>query len=97
LGIFALSLALYKTVNRWLWTALLIAAFVEFIYWTSPSTFIWSRVQEVDRLLTSQLVLSIISLLLLLLTIATLKVFQQERIESSFDDRPNNEHAGNAE
>jgi hypothetical protein len=96
LGMCSLGLALYKMVNRWLGTTLLIAAFVEFTYWTSPSAFIWSRVQEVDRLLTSQFVLSIISLLLLLLTIVILKTFQQGRIEGSFDDRPTDEHAQNA-
>jgi len=79
LGIWAIGLALYRLVSRWLGAALLIAAFLEFIYWTSPAASIWSRVQEVDRLLTTQFVFSIVSLLLLLLTIGVLNTFQPER------------------
>lgn len=71
--LFALGLLAYKKLNRWLGTSLLIAAFSEFIYWTSP-TFIGST-REVDRLLANKLTLSIVSLVLLVGAIWLLEIF----------------------
>jgi hypothetical protein len=93
LGIWSVGLALYKLLNRWLGTTLLIAAFVEFIYWTSPYTSVWSRVQEFDRLLTNQFLLSLASLLLLLLTIVVLQTFHQDRV-GTVGDATHNDQAG---
>ena len=74
--LFALGLFACKKINRWLGISLLIAAFSEFIYWTSP-TFIGAT-REVDRLLVNKLVLSIVALALLAGAIWFLDIFAEE-------------------
>lgn len=75
-ALFVLGLLAYQKLNRWLGIALLIAAFSEFIYWTSP-TFIGAT-REVDRLLANKLVLSIVSLALLAGVIWFLDIFAEK-------------------
>ena len=79
--LFMLGLLAYKKLNRWLGISLLIAAFSEFIYWTSP-TFIGST-REVDRLLANKLVLSIVSLVLLVGAIWFLDIFTEKEGSSA--------------
>lgn len=74
--LFALGLFANKKINRWLGISLLIAAFSEFIYWTSP-TFIGAT-REVDRLLVNKLMLSIIALALLAGAIWFLNIFEEK-------------------
>jgi hypothetical protein len=76
-----LGLFSYRNLNRWLRSSLLIAAFSEFVYWTSP-TFIGST-REVDRLLANKLVLSIVSLVLLLVAIWFLGIFAEKQQSSA--------------
>ena len=78
--LFVMGLLAYKKLNRWLGLALLIAAFAEFIYWTSP-TFI-GPTREFDRLLANKLALSIVSLMFLVGAIWLLNIFA-EKEESS--------------
>ena len=73
--LFVLGLFAYKKLNRWLGISLLIAAFSEFIYWTSP-TFIGAT-REVDRLLANKLALSVVSLVLLVAAIWFLDIFAE--------------------
>lgn len=73
----ALGSVVLKWVNRWLGLTMQIAAFSEFIYWTSP-TFLGSTTREFDRLLAFKLALSVISLALLLLVIWIQKIFTDE-------------------
>jgi hypothetical protein len=79
--LFMLGMLAYKKLNRWLGISLLIAAFSEFIYWTSP-TFIGST-REVDRLLANKLVLSIVSLVLLVGAIWFLDIFTEKEGSSA--------------
>jgi hypothetical protein len=74
--LFVLGLFAYKKINRWLGLTLLIAAFSEFIYWTSP-TFIGAT-REFDRLLVNKLVLSIVALALLVGAIWFLDIFAEK-------------------
>ena len=74
--LFLLGLFAYKKINRWLGISLLIAAFSEFIYWTSP-TFIGAT-REFDRLLVNKLVLSIVALALLAGAIWFLNIFAEK-------------------
>ena len=78
--LFVMGLLVYKKLNRWLGIPLLIAAFAEFIYWTSP-TFI-GPTREFDRLLANKLALSIVSLVFLVGAIWFLDIFA-EKEESS--------------
>jgi len=78
--LFVMGLLAYKKLNRWLGITLLIAAFAEFIYWTSP-TFI-GPTREFDRLLANKLALSIVSLMFLVGAIWLLNIFA-EKEESS--------------
>ena len=78
--LFVMGLLVYKKLNRWLGIPLLIAAFAEFIYWTSP-TFI-GPTREFDRLLANKLALSIVSLVFLIGAIWFLDIFA-EKEESS--------------
>ena len=78
--LFVMGLLVYKKLNRWLGITLLIAAFAEFIYWTSP-TFI-GPTREFDRLLANKLALSIVSLVFLVGAIWFLDIFA-EKEESS--------------
>jgi hypothetical protein len=78
--LFVMGLLACKKLNRWLGITLLIAAFAEFIYWTSP-TFI-GPTREFDRLLANKLALSIVSLVFLVGAIWFLDIFA-EREESS--------------
>jgi len=74
LGFLAVGLVTYRKVNRWLGLVLLIVAFAEFIYWTSP-TFLGVNTREFDRLLENKLTFSVISLALLLAVIWLNKIF----------------------
>jgi hypothetical protein len=65
LVLLALGLVIYRRFNRWFGLSLVIIAFSEFIYWTSP-TFFGSGGREYDRLLVNKLVFTVVSLLLLL-------------------------------
>jgi hypothetical protein len=78
-GFFCLMLGtvLFKWGNKWLGLTLQIAAFSEFIYWTSP-TFFGSTMKEFDRLLAYKLALSVISLVVLLFVIWIQKIFISE-------------------
>lgn len=78
--LFVLGLFAHKKFNHWLGVSLLIAAFSEFIYWTSP-TFIGST-REVDRLLANKLVFSIVSLMLLVVAIWSLGIFTEKERSS---------------
>lgn len=75
-ALFVLGLFAYKKINRWLGISLLIAAFSEFIYWTSP-TFIGAT-REFDRLLVNKLVLSFVALALLAGAIWLLNIFEEK-------------------
>ena len=79
-GFFCLALGaiIFKWANRWLGLTLQIAAFSEFIYWTSP-TFLGPTLREFDRLLAYKLALSAISLALLLFIIWIQKIFTGDR------------------
>ena len=57
--------AIFRWANEWLGIALEIAAFSEFLYWTSP-TFFGGAGREFDRLLVNKLLFSLLSLVLLL-------------------------------
>ena len=74
------GMGLYIRKNRWFGLGLLIAAFSEFIYWTSP-TFIGAT-REFDRLLMNKLGLSAVSLVLLVGTIGVLGIFSDNRDHS---------------
>jgi hypothetical protein len=52
----------------------LIAAFAEFIYWTSP-TFLGANTREFDRLLANKLAFSLMSLVLLMTVIWLNRIF----------------------
>jgi hypothetical protein len=75
---FVLGLLAYKKFNRWFGLTLLIAAFSEFIYWTSP-TFLGSHIREFDRLLGNKLAFSVVSLILLTGIIWLNRIFAIER------------------
>jgi len=62
--VLCLGFILRRWGNRWAGLTLEIAAFAEFIYWTSPS-FFGENVREFDRLLTQKLLFSIVSVVLL--------------------------------
>ena len=72
---FLLGIVIYQKRSRWFGLALLIAAFSEFIYWTSP-TFIGAT-REFDRLLVNKLVLSAVSFALLLAAIRMFGIFSE--------------------
>jgi len=76
-----LGLLSYRRLNRWFGLTLLIAAFSEFIYWTSP-TFLGDT-REFDRLLGYKLALSAVSLVLLITVIWLLHIFAENREPSS--------------
>lgn len=76
--LFLLGLLSYQKVNRWFGISLLIAAFSEFIYWTSPTFIGLGPNREVDRLLVNKLVLSIVSLALLMGAISFLDIFAEK-------------------
>ena len=80
--LFVLGTIIYKKWNKWMGLTLLIVAFSEFIYWTSP-TFLGSNTQEFDRLLVHKLVLSIVVLTLLLVAIRLNGIFLEDRRPSS--------------
>jgi hypothetical protein len=61
-------------MNRWFGLTLLIAAFAEFIYWTSP-TFLGANTREFDRLLGNKVAFSVVSLILLMAVIRLNHVF----------------------
>jgi hypothetical protein len=73
----ALGTMIFRWGNKWLGLTLQIAAFSEFIYWTSP-TFFGSTMKEFDRLLAYKLALSVVSLALLLFVIWIQKIFNSE-------------------
>ena len=72
-----IGLACYMRRRRWLGVTLLIVAFSEIIYWTSP-TFFGGGMQEFDRLVANKLTLSVVSLALLAFVIRLLGVFTEE-------------------
>jgi hypothetical protein len=74
---FVLGSLIYKKWNRWLGLVLLIAAFCEFVYWTSPTFF--GPVQEYDRLLRNKLLLSVVTLVLLLIIIRLNGIFADQK------------------
>jgi hypothetical protein len=73
-GFFILGLLMYRKLNRWFGLTLLIAAFSEYIYWTSP-TFFGRDTREFDRLLVIKLAFSVVSLVLLIGAIWFLRIF----------------------
>lgn len=76
----AFGVLAYFKLNRWFGLTLIITAFSEFIYWTSP-TFLGATTREFDRLLGNKLALSMISLVILLAVIASQRVFHEQREE----------------
>lgn len=64
LGLLVAGVVIFRWGNRWAGLALEIAAFSEFIYWTSP-TFFGGGGQEFQKLLLNKLVYSLLSLALL--------------------------------
>ncbi len=74
----ALGTILFRWANRWLGLTVQIAAFSEFIYWTSP-TFLGPTLREFDRLLAYKLALSAVSLGLLAFVIWFQKIFSAEQ------------------
>jgi hypothetical protein len=74
----ALGTVIFRRGNQWLGLTLQIAAFSEFVYWTSP-TFLGSSMKEFDRLLAYKLALSVVSLALLLFVIWIQKIFNSEQ------------------
>lgn len=68
------GVAFYGRGHRWAGLTLEIAAFAEFVYWTSPS-FFGGNVREFDRLLLNKLLLSIASLALLGAVIRLQRIF----------------------
>lgn len=81
LAFFVLGLLTYRKVSRWFGLTLLIAAFTEFIYWTSP-TFLGANTREFDRLLGHKLTFSVISLILLIVVIWLNRTFTNEAEQS---------------
>jgi hypothetical protein len=83
-GLFCLvfGTAIFKWGNQWVGFTLQVAAFSEFIYWTSP-TFLGTALAEFDRLLAYKLAFSVISLLLLLFTIWIQGIFTTRRPAAS--------------
>jgi hypothetical protein len=73
-GFFGVGLLAYKKLSRWFGLTLLIAAFAEFIYWTSP-TFLGANTREFDRLLANKLAFSLMSLVLLMTVIWLNRIF----------------------
>lgn len=78
--LFLLGIFIYRKVNRWFGLTLMIAAFSELIYWTSP-TFLGTT-REYDRLLMNKFVLSAISLVLLIAAIWFQGIFGGEKRDS---------------
>jgi hypothetical protein len=74
---FVLGSLIYRKWNRWSGLVLLIAAFSEFIYWTSPT--FYGPFQEYDRLLRNKLVLSLVTLVLLLIIIWLNRIFADQK------------------
>jgi len=72
--VLCLGFVLRRWGNRWAGLTLEIAAFAEFIYWTSPS-FFRENVREFDRLLTQKLLLSVVSVVLLAAVIKIQGIF----------------------
>lgn len=79
-GLFFLVLGVvfYKKFNRWLGLTLLITAFSEMIYWTSP-TFFGSETREFDRLLSYKIFFSLLSLVLLFSVVWLNRIFENEK------------------
>lgn len=73
-----IGLFIYKKVNRWYGLTLIIVAFAEIIYWTSP-TLLGPTTREFDRLLANKFVFSLIALLLLLVVIGVQDIFDVRR------------------
>ena len=73
---FVLGFFTYRKLNRWLGLTLLIVAFSEFIYWTSP-TFLGTT-REFDKLLENKFVFSLVSLMLLMVVIWFQRIFADE-------------------
>ncbi len=78
---FVLGALAYRTLGRWSGLTLLIAAFAEFICWTSPSFL--GNGREFDRLLVNKLVLSVLSLILLVAVIWRGRIFYDQGGQSA--------------
>jgi hypothetical protein len=78
--LFVGGLFTYRKLNRWFGITLMIAAFSEFIYWTSP-TFLGGT-QEFHRLLANKFALSAASLVLLTGAIWYLGIFGEKNERS---------------
>jgi hypothetical protein len=72
-----LGVLIYRKLNRWFGVTLLIVAFSELIYWTSP-TFLGPATREFDRLLANKFVFSAVSLVLLIAVIWFQRIFADE-------------------
>jgi hypothetical protein len=70
------GIVVYAKGKQWAGTILLIIAFSEIIYWTTP-TFLGGGIQEFNRLVTYKLALSILSILLWGAAVRTLRVFDE--------------------
>lgn len=81
LALLILGSLTYVKWNRWFGVALWIAAFSEFVYWTSP-TFLGAT-REFDRLLVNKLALSIVSLVLLIAIISFFRIFDDKDANSA--------------
>lgn len=80
--VLVMGLLSYKRLSRWLGLTLLIAAFSEFIYWTSP-TFLGGNTREFDRLLANKLAFSAVSFVLLLTVIWLYGIFAEKKEASA--------------
>jgi hypothetical protein len=78
LALLAAGAFIYGKLNQWLGLTILITAFSEFIYWTSPA-FFGPGTHEVDLLLANKLVLSAVSLVLLLAVIWANHIFAGQK------------------
>ncbi|HEX6878864.1 MAG TPA: hypothetical protein VF135_00745 [Terriglobales bacterium] len=72
----------YWRWNRWFGVTLVIGAFSEFLYWTSP-TFLGAGTREFERLLINKLSFSLVSLLLLVAVIWLWGVFTDRQEPTS--------------
>jgi hypothetical protein len=74
LVLYVSGLLIYRRLNGWFGLTLLIAAFAEFMYWTSP-TFFGPGTREYERLLINKFTFSVVSLILLLSVIGLNRIF----------------------
>ena len=82
-----LSAVFNKKFNRWFGLTLMIAAFSEMIYWTSP-TFIGPETKEFDKLLTYKVIFSLLSLFLLILVVWLERIFGNGKEQTEVSKTP---------